>query len=68
MFLKVTDEYFAVHKTTPNEPSPVCQSFLALLAGCLVSYRPLAVMSSSVALPLSPNIRGHTALLEISCD
>ena len=46
MLLKVTDEYFAAHKTTPNEPSPVCQSFfLSLLArDALVSYRPLAVL------------------------
>ena len=30
MLLKVTDEYFAAHKTTPNEPRPVCQSFFCL--------------------------------------
>ena len=42
MLLKVTTEYFAGHKTTPNEPNPCASPFCLCLLGCLVSYRPLA--------------------------
>ena len=60
VFLKVTDEYFSGHKTTPNELCPVCQSFFCL---CLLGM-PSVLQAASChivlrALPLSPNQSSH---------
>ena len=58
MFLKITTEYFAGHKTTPNEPSPVCQSFfcLCLLGMPSVLQAASGLIVTSVALPLKPEL------------
>jgi hypothetical protein len=68
MLLKVTTEYFAGHKTTPNEPNPCASPFCLCLLGCLVSYRPLARHRDSASRRFKLAFRGRTALLEFSCD
>jgi len=67
MLLKVTNELFAVYKTTPNEPSPVCQPFfcLCLLGMPSVLQAASGLIVTSVALPLKPELEDALRCLRL---